>query len=76
MDLHPVSQTWGPIQITPCHGRTPGVMGGGKIYRMEEALKTLTSRDGREYRLHDRQTYSVGPYPFTVIPDIVLRREP
>jgi hypothetical protein len=76
MDLHPVSQTWGPIQISPCHGRTPGVIGGGKIYKMEDALRTLTSQDGREYRFHDQRTYPSGPYPFTVTHTIVLHREP
>ncbi len=76
MDLHPVSQTYGPIQISPCYGRTPGVIGGGRIYKMEDALKTLTSQDGREYRFHDRRTYPSGPSSFTVTHDIVLRREP
>ncbi len=76
MDLHPVSQTYGPIQISPCYGRTPGVIGGGRIYKMEEALKTLTSQDGREYRFHGRRTYPSGPSSFTVTHDIVLRREP
>ncbi len=52
------------------------MIGGGKIYKMEDALKTLTSQDGREYRFHDQRTYSSGPYPFTVTHDIVLRREP
>ncbi len=76
MDLHLVSQTYRPIQISPCHGRTPDVIGGGKIYKMEEALKTLTSQNGREYRFHDQRTYPSGTRSCTVTHNIVLRREP
>jgi hypothetical protein len=77
MELHPTTQSWGPIRITPCpNGGMPGVIGGGKIYKMEEALRALTSGDGAEYHLHDRKTYQSGPYPFTVTHTIVLRREP
>ena len=77
IDLQLIDPSWGPIQITPCpSGGMPGVIGGGKIYKIEEALKTLTSADGREYRYHAETTYPAGAYPFTVTHDITLRPEP
>ena len=75
IDLTLGNPTWGPITITPCPtGGLPGVIGGGKIYKVEEALKTLTSDDGETYRYHGQTTYPAGSYPFTVTHDITLRR--
>lgn len=75
MELVLASESWGPIQITPCpSGGMPGVIGGGKIYRVDEALSSLTSQDGRVYRFQLETTYPAGEYPFTVTHKVEVHR--
>lgn len=75
MNLALADQSWGPITVTPCpSGGLPGVIGDGRIYRVEEALEALTSEDGRVYRFHSERTYPSGQYPFTVTHQVEVHR--
>jgi putative Ig domain-containing protein len=75
MELHVVNPSYSPIDITPCPtGGKPGVIGGGKILYLDEALKTLTSTDGQTYRFHAETTYPSGMYPYTVTHTIEVHR--
>ena len=74
MQLHLTNVEYGPIEITPCPtGGKPGVIGGGKIFYVEQALAALTSEDGAVYRFHSEKTFP-SYYPYTITHTVEVRR--
>jgi hypothetical protein len=75
MELHITSITWEPIQITPCGpGGIPGVIGGGKILLLDEALQRLERRTEDEYGYEHEETVPYPMVPYTVRHAVLLRR--
>lgn len=77
MELSVVSEAWENIQISLCSGGIqgmPGVIGGGRIYKYQDALKTLKRATDGAYRFESKTTYPSGPYNFTVTHAVVIRK--